>query len=106
MRVVYTARNYMPMHVRRQIAETREVDFVRFHHAAQRLLDGEYHAHAMLALRAVQIGHFPDMGLPNHAAVAGMVGILDQHHAAPLVAPQQVSARPCAEFAITHGGRA
>ena len=87
MGVVYTPWNHVPMHVRRQIAETREVDLVRLKHLAQCLLNGEYHAHAMMLPRAAQIGHFPDVLVPDHPAEAGVIRIDDQDHATVLVAP-------------------
>lgn len=92
MRVALVARNHMPVQVRRHISEAREVDFVRFKHAAQRLLNGQHHAHAVPPVGFRQIGHFPDMFIPDHAAEAGIVRVGYQHDPAPFIAPQDFAA--------------
>jgi hypothetical protein len=51
------------------------------------LLDGQYHGHAVLLLGTREVGHFLDMGVPNHATEAVIIGIGNQHHAAPFVTP-------------------
>ena len=87
MSVVHRPGNHVPMHVRRHIAETRKVDLVRLEQAAQRLLNGEYHPHAVILPRAAEIGHLPDVLVPDHPAEAGVIRVRDQHHATELVAP-------------------
>ena len=92
MRVIRETRDDMPMQVRNQIAQAREIDLVRFEHHAQRLLDGPYHAHAMQLFGSGKVGHFLDMSIPDNAAEAGIIRIGDQCGATPLVAPQDFAA--------------
>lgn len=100
MRVAREARDEMPVQVRRHVAETREIDFVRREHRAQRLLDGEHDAHAMRALRGGKVGHFLDVGIPDDAAVTGVIRVIHDNHAAKLVAPQDGAAIFRAELAM------
>ena len=75
------------MQVRHHIAETRKVDLVWLEHAAQRLLNGEYHPHAVMLPRVAEIGHLPDVLVPDHPAEAGVVKVSDQNYATEFVAP-------------------
>jgi hypothetical protein len=54
--VVLEARDDVPVHVRRHVAEARDVDLVGMHRLADRALDREDHAHQRRALGFVEIG--------------------------------------------------
>jgi len=46
----------------------------------------------MFSVGSGKIGHFLDVLPPDHAAETGIVGILDQHHTAGFILPEQGAA--------------
>jgi hypothetical protein len=42
----------------------------------------------MFPIAWLEIGHFRHMRVPDHTAESGIVGIIDQNHAAAMVVPQ------------------
>ena len=99
MRVARKSRYEVPVYMRRHIAEARQIYFVRIEYGAQRGLDREDDAHAMRALRRWQVGHFPDMCIPDDAAIARVVRIAYQHDAAMPAAPEYAAGGAAAERA-------
>lgn len=87
MLVVDIAWNNMPMQVRGHIAKAGEINFFRLHHLAHGTFHGKHRVHQCCAHLNGEVGHFPDVLVPNNAAEAGIVGIRYQYHAAVLAAP-------------------
>ena len=92
MRIMLEARDHVPVQVRSHVAQAREIDFVRVKHFAQRRLDGQNDAHAMLLRGGWKVGHLLDMRIPDHAAKTGIVGVINQHDAALAVTVKQRAA--------------
>jgi hypothetical protein len=55
--------------------------------------------HESRSLACVEVGHFPDMGVPDGAAKAGIAGFLHADHAALPVTPQHFAAITIAQLA-------
>jgi hypothetical protein len=99
MRIVGKARNHMPVQVRDHVAEAGEIDLVRPQQLAQGLFDAEHHGHAVGAVGGGEVAHFLHVRIPDHAAEAGIAGLVDVDHPAMAVLPQQGAAGGPAQFA-------
>ena len=71
MRVVAIPRNDVPVNVGNTVAQTGDVDLVRFHYFQQRLLHREHDAHQPLALSRLEVGRFLYVPVPDDAAQSG-----------------------------------
>lgn len=100
MFVVAIAWNDMPVQVRCHIAEAGEIDFMRLHHLAHGTLDSKNCVHHFGTQLYGKVSHFLDVGVPDNAAEAGVIGIVDQYYAAMLTAPEQRFSSCQAEFTI------
>ncbi len=67
--------------------------------APHSLLGSKHNANQPLASRCLEISHLAHMPIEDDAAVARIVGIIDQDHPANVVLPQQLSARRVAQLA-------
>jgi hypothetical protein len=92
MSVIEFARDHVPVHMRRHIAEAGKVDFVWLQCISQSALDCQYNAHAVRLVSWREIGHFLDVRVPDYTAESGIVRVGDQHDAAMVVAPQHFTA--------------
>jgi hypothetical protein len=92
------ARNDMPMQMRSQVTEAGEIDFVRPHHFAYHCFDSKYDCHQMYSFGSGKISHFLDVQLPDYSTETRIVGILDPHHAASFILPEQCTAHLIAQF--------
>ena len=98
MLVLLEARNDMPMQMRSHVAETGEIDLVGAHHLPYRRFHCKYGCHEMFPLGKGKIGHLFDVLIPDHAAEAGVVRILDQHDAATGILPDLRAANLIAQL--------
>ncbi len=80
------------MQMRSDIAQASQVDFVGDEQVAQYFLQCAYHVQQALTFGYRQIGHFSDMLIPYNAAESGMFRVVDQHHAAQHVLPNDFAA--------------
>lgn len=80
----------MPVQVRYDIAERGEVDLVGAHHVAHGLFGFAHHLHQTAAFYGLQVSHFLDVAMQNHAAEAGVIGRVGHvDDAAEVVLPEQ-----------------
>ena len=98
-RVVTKSRDDVPVQVRRQIAETGDIHFLRPQRLPQRGLQREYRVHKYLTIRRREIGEFPDMLVPDNAAETGIGGTISTAH--PYHAPFFAAGNHFAAVAIT-----
>ncbi|MNT29173.1 hypothetical protein D3C72_1649030 [compost metagenome] len=89
MRVVAVTGDHVPVHVRRHVAETGHVDLFRLHHFTHGQLDLPHDFHDVVALARRQVRHFFHVLVPDHAAKAGIGGVINGHDGQALAAPQQ-----------------
>lgn len=88
MDIVSKPWDHMPVQMRHLITQRGKIDFFRAHEFTQMLLHGEYHRHEMCTVRLRQVGHFLYMLLPDHAAIAGVIRVINQNDSAPVVPPK------------------
>lgn len=98
MRIVSKTRDQVPVQMRHHIAEAGQIDFLRLQNLALRSFYLADHLHQGRAFRYRQIGHFPDVRIPDHAAKAGVIRIVDQHDAQLRVAEDDFTTRDRAQF--------
>jgi len=82
--------------VRHNIAKAGEIDLVRIHHPAHHQLDGIDHITQMRTLSRCKVGHFTDMGLPDHPTETGKrlaLRTADTHDATTITLPKQFTPR-------------
>ena len=91
--VIAVAWNHMPVLMWNDITQAREVDLVRRKHFAQHRLRGKHGVHQPGALGGSQIGHFAYVLLQDHAAEAGVGGLVSQHDAAEVIMPEHLLRR-------------
>ena len=91
MRVVEESWYHVPMQMRHDVTETREIDLFRRKQFAQQSLDRIDDAHQPRALRLGEVRHFLGVGFQNHAAESGVIGIAHEHHAREAVVPEHFS---------------
>jgi hypothetical protein len=75
--------------MRGYITEAGKIDFIRMHDCPYRRFHRENNGHKMCTLDCGKIGHFPDVLLPDYAAVTGVILIIDEYDAAMFTLPQQ-----------------
>jgi len=80
----------MPVYVRRFVAQAGQVDFIRLQHFPHRGFYCKYRFHQPLALRRRQIAHFLDVCNQFNAAISRVIGVIQQHHAAKSILPQDL----------------
>lgn len=85
MGVVSKTRNDMPMQVRREIAQTRQIHLVRRQQRAQRRLRCRHDRHTVSAIGGGKVCELRNMLVPDHPAKSGE-RLVGQHHAAPRIA--------------------
>ena len=90
----------MPVQMWHDIAKAGQVDLGRLQMVAQHLLHRINRCHQAMPRRQRQVGHLAVMGIQNHAAKARVVGIVHQHHATKIIAPQQLAALFLAQGAV------
>ncbi|KPL28724.1 MAG: hypothetical protein AMJ72_01660 [Acidithiobacillales bacterium SM1_46] len=87
MRIVYKARNHVPMQVWHLIAERREIDLVRLQHRTQDFFRDERHPHEVRAVCVREIGHLLYVLVPDHSAEGRVICVTDKNYAQTRVAP-------------------
>lgn len=105
MAVVAPARDHVPMQMRDEIAQARQIDLVRGKAGAQHCFDGGDDAHQARLLWLAQIGEFAHVRVPDDPAVTREGAALlpaDEHDAAIVVAPQQMTAQAYTQFTLLH----
>ena len=93
------ARNNMPVQVRCLVAKAGQVHFGWIKQIAQGLLHRKDNPQEGLPIRLRQVRHFLYVRIPYHAAKHRVVGIINEHHADPLIAPQYDTAIRITQFA-------
>ena len=81
MAVILPARDDVPMQMRRHVAEAGQIDLVRNKKLANDLFDGEDDAHQGMAYRGFEVAHLSDMSLPDDAAKARVMRIVNANDA-------------------------
>src|SRR5581483_10458363 len=108
MAVVGEARDHVPVQVLRHVAQAREVHLVGTQQLAQRGLGREHRVHEARALVLLEIGHFLDVALQDHAAESRIVRVSHADDAAEAVPPEDLAAVRSAQLAargVPGGGR-
>ena len=75
----------MPVKVRCDVAEAREVDLGRFQHLALGALDGQHRFDKPVSRLRIEVRHLANVIVPDHPGEAGEVRIVDEHHVKPFV---------------------
>ena len=88
MRIAGESRYHVPVQMRHDVAETGEIDFFRRKQIAQQSFDRIDDTHQPRSIGFGQIRHFPGVGLQDHAAESGVIGIAREHHAREAVVPE------------------
>jgi len=92
MTIALMARNHVPVQMGRDVAEARKVNLVRIEQRAEHGLGCEDRIHEPCAFGWLKVGHLLHVPLEDHPAKAGIIRIVDQHHAAEPVASEQIPA--------------
>ena len=87
------------------IAQAGKVDFVRPQHLAQQGFDLQDGGQQVIAVHGRQVGHFFDVGVPNHPTKAGVIWFVHQHNAELGIAVEQFAALRGAQLAGCGGHR-
>jgi len=81
----------MPMQMRHDIAEARQIDLVGLHDRLQSRLGGRDDINQVMTLGHRQVGHFANMAVPDHPAKSGKsqsFSTADADNSAPVILPK------------------
>jgi len=109
--VIEVTGDEMPVQVRDHVAEAGQVDLLGAVAFAQRNLDRHQDVEAVALFGRRQVTHLGDVLVPDQAAVAGVIRIVDTNHPAACVVPEHRLANRKTQGAIfgsarRHGGLA
>lgn len=99
MLVVTKPGHNVPVHMRRFIAQTGQVDFIWLYHFPHCGFHRKHRFHHPRALRGRQIAHFLDVRNQFDAAISRVIRVIQQHHAAKTILPQNLVGCWLAEWA-------
>lgn len=92
MTVVIPARNDVPVNVRRKVAETREIDFVRLVKLPQRCFYRKHNTHQLMSIRIRKISHFRGVTVEYHATETWIVLFGNSDYTTKRIFPNQFAA--------------
>jgi len=78
--------------VTNQVPQAGQIDLLRPQQRPQPRFDCEYDAHQAFPLAVQEIGHLGNVGVPDHAAIAGISRLRHTDDPALLIAPDEFPA--------------
>ena len=79
------------MNVRCHVAETGQIDLVRFIHSPQYRFHGKNYTHQLLLLGRREVGHFTRMAVEDDATESWIIRFGDTHDTAKRIFPDKLT---------------
>jgi len=88
--IIDKARDHVPVKMRHLIAKRREIYLIWMHYGAYCLFRGKHRLHEVYARAGGKVSHLLYMDIPDHPAIPGMIGIVDEDNTTAGAMPQHV----------------